>query len=312
MIIRKEAYFKSDNGVNQIRSLIWTDDEIKQVGVVQIAHGLAEHIGRYDDFARYLTSLGFVVCGNDHIGHGKSVECLSDLGLCYDGGHITMLRDMNTLHRIMARRYPGLPYVIFGHSMGSLLARVYAASFGDSLAGAVFCGTAQLPKPVLLLEDPVDYLLSKLPENQNTSDAMGSLFGKFTMKLLSEKDPLAWLSKSEKNRQTYKEDPLCGFNMGNSLAKEIAYLAVRVSTPGWAEKLPVGFPVMLVSGAKDPVGAFGRGVLSAANELNAAGIEPEVILYPGFRHEILNEDENEKVYHDIASFLQKIIIGSER
>ena len=305
MIIRKEAYYGSNNGTSQIRALIWTDDEISPVGVVQIAHGLAEHIGRYDEFARFLASKGYVVCGNDHIGHGKTAECISDLGLCCEGDHVNMVRDMNTLHRIMAKRYPAVPYFIFGHSMGSLLARLYTQAFGDSLAGVVYCGTAQLPKQILMLDDPVQVLLSKLPENQSSADAFGSLFGKFTGKIFGEKDPLAWLSKSETNRDTYRADPLCGFNMGTMLAKELASLAVKVSRPDWAEKLPSGLKVLLISGAKDPIGFNGRGILSVYDKLTAAGIETDLVLYPGDRHEILNEDDRQRVYDDVACFLEK-------
>lgn len=306
-IIRKEAYYKSCNGTNSIRALIWSDEELEPKGIIQIAHGLSEHIGRYDDFARYLVSLGFIVCGNDHLGHGKSVECPDDLGFVCDGDHVNMVRDMNTLHKIMSKKHPGLPYIIFGHSMGSLLARIYASAFGDELAGAIFCGTAQLPKPVLLLEDPVDYLLTKLPENQNSADTMSSLFGKFTQKLLKDDDQLAWLSKSETNREAYRNDPLCGVPMGNTLAKELVTMAVKVSMPDWAFKLPYGFHVLLISGAKDPVGMFGRGVLAVSDALVQSGIEPEVILYPADRHEIINEDDRDKVYKDVGKFLDKVL-----
>ena len=106
-IIRKEAYFTSCNGVNQIRVLIWQDEQKTPVAVVQIAHGVAEHIGRYDEFARFLAAEGFVVCGNDHLGHGRSVLSEELLGMVEYGDHVNMLRDMNTLHRIMAKRFPG-------------------------------------------------------------------------------------------------------------------------------------------------------------------------------------------------------------
>lgn len=306
-IVRKEAFYKSCNGANSIRALIWNDEDAEPRGIIQIAHGLSEHIGRYDEFARYLVTLGFIVCGNDHLGHGKSVECPDDLGFVCEGDHVNMVRDMNTLQRIMSKKYPSLPYIIFGHSMGSLLARIYASAFGDELAGAIFCGTAQLPKPVLLLEDPVDYLLKKLPENQNSADTMSSLFGKFTQKLLKDDDQLAWLSKSETNRENYRNDPLCGVPMGNTLARELVTMAVKVSYPDWAMKLPYGFHVLLISGAKDPVGMFGRGVLAVSDELVQSGIEPEVILYPADRHEIINEDDRDKVYKDVGKFLEKVL-----
>lgn len=309
-VIRKEAYYSSSNGVNKIRALIWQDDEITPIGVIQIAHGVAEHIGRYDDFARFLAGSGFVVCGNDHLGHGKSVELESELGFVYEGDNVNMVRDMNTLHNIMAKRFPEIPYIIFGHSMGSFLARIYTRAFAERLSGAVYCGTGQLPAPVLMLEDPVKALMDKLPENSTAPASMTNLFGKLTNKLLKGDDELSWLSRSKENIENYKNDPLCGFPYTSALTKELLVLAVKASDPLWASKLPKDFPVLLVSGAKDPVGMFGRGVLAVSDALVAAGIEPEVILYPADRHEILNEEDKDKVYDDILKFVKGVANGT--
>lgn len=307
-IIRKEAYYSSSNLVDNVRALIWQDDTAAPVGVVQIAHGVCEHIGRYDDFARFLVANGFVVCGNDHLGHGKTAS-EGNLGFVYEGDNVNMVRDMNTLHNIMAKRYPGLPYIIFGHSMGSFLARIYTAAFGDRLSGAVYCGTGQLPLAVLMLEDPVDYLLDKLPENSDAPASVVSVFEKVMGKVLKDSDNLAWISKSHDNLENYRNDPLTGFDLTPSLTKELITLAVKASAPNWASRLPKDLPVLLISGAKDPIGMFGRGVLSVSDALVKEGIEPEVILYPADRHEILNEEDHDKVYSDVLEFLKGIIDG---
>lgn len=307
-IIRKEAYYSSSNLVDNVRALIWQDDTAAPVGVVQIAHGVCEHIGRYDDFARFLAANGFVVCGNDHLGHGKTAS-EGNLGFVYEGDNVNMVRDMNTLHNIMAKRYPGLPYIIFGHSMGSFLARIYTAAFGDRLSGAVYCGTGQLPLAVLMLEDPVDYLLDKLPENSDAPASIVSVFEKVMGKVLKDSDNLAWISKSHDNLENYRNDPLTGFDLTPSLTKELITLAVKASAPNWASRLPKDLPVLLISGAKDPIGMFGRGVLSVSDALVKEGIEPEVILYPADRHEILNEEDHDKVYSDVLEFLKGIIDG---
>lgn len=307
-IVRKEAYYSSSNLVDNVRALIWQDDTVAPVGVIQIAHGVCEHIGRYDDFARFLATNGFVVCGNDHLGHGKTAT-EGNLGFVYEGDNVNMVRDMNTLHNIMAKRYPGLPYIIFGHSMGSFLARIYTAAFGDRLSGAVYCGTGQLPLPVLMLEDPVDYLLDKLPENSEAPASIVSVFEKAMGKVLKDSDNLAWISKSHDNLENYRNDPLTGFDLTPSLTKELITLAVKASAPNWASRLPKELPVLLISGAKDPIGMFGRGVLSVSDALVKEGIEPEVILYPADRHEILNEEDHDKVYSDVLEFLKGIIDG---
>lgn len=308
-VIRKEAYYSSSNGVNKVRALIWQDDKASPIGVIQIAHGVCEHIGRYDDFARFLAENGFVVCGNDHLGHGKTVETEAELGFVYDGDNVNMVRDMNTLHNIMSKRYPELPYIIFGHSMGSFLARIYTAAFGDRLSGAVYCGTGQLPVPVLMLEDPVKYLMDKLSENSNTPASVVGIFERATRRYLKDEDNLAWISRSAENLRNYRNDPLTGFPITSSLSKELIILAIKASDPAWASRLPKDLPVLLVSGAKDPIGMFGRGVLAVSDALMKEGIEPEVILYPADRHEILNEDDNDKVYSDILGFVKGITDG---
>ncbi|MBO5395868.1 MAG: alpha/beta hydrolase [Clostridia bacterium] len=305
-IVRKEAYFSSSNGVNKIRTLIWQDDEKTPVGVVQIAHGVAEHIGRYDDFARFLAACGFVVCGNDHLGHGKSIESETDLGYVYEGDHANMVRDMNTLHNIMSKRYPDVPYIMFGHSMGSFLARIYAAAFGERLSGAVFCGTGQLPPAMLALREPAETLMDKFAENSTAPASISNLFGKLTGKMLKGNSEYAWLSRNEQNIADYIADPLCGFPLTSALTKELLILAVKASAPDWASKLPKDLPVFIISGAKDPIGMNGRGVLAVSDALAEAGLEPEVILYPADRHEILNEEDKDKVYGDILKFLKGI------
>ncbi len=310
-IIRKEAYYTSSNGANKVRALIWQDDEKTAGGVIQIAHGVCEHIGRYDDFARFLASNGFVVCGNDHLGHGKTVELESELGYVYEGDNVNMVRDMNTLHNIMAKRYPDIPYIIFGHSMGSFLARIYTAAFGERLSGAIFCGTGQVPPAVMLLEDPVKAIMDKLPENSSTPASVVHIFEKLTKKVFKEADEFAWLSRNAENIENYRNDTLSGFDMTPSLAKELVILAVKASDPLWASRLPKTLPVMLISGAKDPIGMFGRGVLAVSDALVKEGIEPEVILYPADRHEILNEVDKDKVYADVLNFIKEKICADE-
>ncbi len=306
-VIRKEAFYTSCNGVNSIRALIWQDDEKETIGVVQIAHGLAEHIGRYDEFARFLADAGFVVCGNDHLGHGKSVLSEELLGMLDYGDHVNMLRDMNTLHKIMAKRFPGLPYFLLGHSMGSLLSRIYCGAFGEELTGAIFCGTGQVPKAMLALEDPVKALFDHMdPLSTGFNKPMG-IFTRLGMGTFKERDKLAWLSRSERNKENYRNDPLCGAESSNALNLELMVLAVKAADPELPFRYPYGFPVMLISGAKDPVGMNGKGVLAVADTMEASGLEPEVILYPGDRHEVLNEDDRDKVYDDVLRFLKKVL-----
>ncbi|MBQ2758729.1 MAG: alpha/beta fold hydrolase [Clostridia bacterium] len=306
-IEKREAYFTSSNGINKVRTLIWEEKDKKAVGIVQIAHGLSEHIGRYDEFARFLAAKGFIVCGNDHLGHGKTAVGFSPLGYVERGDHVNMVRDMNTLHNIMVKRYPELPYFIFGHSMGSLLARIYCSAFGDTLSGAVFCATLQLPEAMLLFENPVEKILSLLPEEDTSVNILNELFGKATKWYYKGISDYSWLSENEENIAAFISDPLCGAPVSSALARELVTMAVKVSSHDWAQKIPSDLPVLLISGAKDAVGFFGRGVVAVEDALKAAGVETEMYLYPASRHEILNEDSREKVFEDVYDFLEDII-----
>ena len=300
----KHAYYSSDNRISRIYTLLWepvTNDAPR--GVLQIVPSFGEHIGRYDAFASFLAENGFVVCGADHVGHGGSVDSVEALGAVNENAHLTIVRDIGTLQRIMAKRYPGLPYFMLGAGVGSFAARIYAGAFPEKLSGVVFMGTSQLPDFVWALTDPLNALLERLPANLSSAAAPNVLFGKLTMRLYKDNSELSWLSVNEENLISYISDPLTGFPMTRQLTDAMLQLLLRGSHEKNANALPPEFPVMFVSGAKDSFGLFGRGVIRASDLYAAAGMSPEVVLYPTDRHEILHEDDRERVFTDILRFL---------
>ncbi len=303
-VIKKDAYYLSSTGVNKIHCCIWQDDEKEPKAVFQITHGVSEHVERYDEFARFLAKEGYVVCGQDHIGHGKSVDSLDDLGFTAEkDGDLRMVDDMHILYSIMHKRYPDLPYYLFGHSMGSFCARVYATSFGHELAGLILCGTGELPSAAVTFEGPVRMLCEKLGPRAKVPDV---LLDKVQMILVrGAKAPVDWISQSEENQQRYIEDPLCGAGFKMALLRDLISIANSACTSEWASLIPTTLPILLVSGAKDPIGFNGRGVINVCDNLEDAGHEPTCYLYPGDRHEILNEDDREKIFADILAWLEK-------
>jgi len=309
-IVRTEAYFNSSDGVHKIRTLIWQDSELTPIGVVQLAHGMAEHIERYDDFARFLASNGFVVCGNDHLGHGKSINDKSELGFFAEkNGNIRIVDDMHILTKIMKKKFPDIPYFLFGHSMGSLCARVYAAHFGSELNGAIFCGTAELPAAASALEPVLNSLIEKFGP-RTVYPKLGELFNNFSSLSIPDKTSnIDWLSRNAENREKYAADELCGFTFTISAYRDVFALASECSQKEWATLIPRDLPVLFISGALDPVGMSGKGVIAASDNLANAGKEPTVILYPGDRHEILNEDDKDRVYADVLSWLNSIYLS---
>ena len=303
-IIRKDAYFLSSTGINKIHCRIWQDDEKEPKAVFQIAHGVSEYIERYDEFACFLAENGYIVCGNDHLGHGKSVDSLDDLGFtAEENGDNRMIDDMHILYSIMHKRYPTLPYYLFGHSMGSFCARVYATSFWNELSGLILCGTGELPSAAVVLEEPVRFLCKKLGAKASVPAAL--LDKVQTLMVRDAKTSKDWLSRNEENVQNYINDPLCGADFKMSLIRDLISLANSACTDEWASLIPPTLPILLISGAKDPVGLNGKGVINVCDNLEDAGHTPTCYLYPGDRHEILFEDDREKIFGDILTWLEK-------
>ena len=303
-IIRKDAYYLSSTGINKIHCRIWQDDEKEPKAVFQIAHGVSEYIERYDEFACFLASNGYIVCGNDHLGHGKSVDSFDDLGFtAEEDGDLRMIDDMHILYTIMHKRYPTLPYYLFGHSMGSFCARVYATSFWNELSGLILCGTGELPSVAVVMEEPIKLLCKKLGTRASVPAAL--LDKMQTLMIRDAKTSKDWLSRNEENVQNYINDPLCGADFKMSLVRDLISIANSACTDEWAYLVPPTLPILLVSGAKDPVGMNGKGVINVCDNLEDAGHTPTCYLYPGDRHEILFEDDREKIFGDILAWLEK-------
>ncbi len=303
-IIKKEAYFNSSTGVDKIHTLIWYDDSVELKAVFQIVHGVCEHIARYNDFAVFLAKNGYVVCGNDHIGHGKSVACEADLGFTAEKeGYRRFVDDMHILYNIMHRRYPDLPYYLFGHSMGSLCARVYASTFGTDLAGLILCGTAQVPSGLGMFVDTLEKAVEKFGP-RTVNHTLASMLNKVSSLRISDKQTdLDWLSLNRQNVEDYIKDPLCGQELTLAGIRDLATIGILACDKMWPATIPFDLPVLIIAGALDPVGFNGKGPIDCADSLVEVGHEPTVLIYPCCRHEILNEDSKEQVYNDILGWL---------
>lgn len=311
-IVKKEAYFNSSTCENTIRTLIWSDEDVEHKAIVQIAHGMAEHIGRYDDFARFLASKGYIVCGNDHLGHGLSVNSPYDYGYFAEfDGDKRLVDDMHILTHIMKKRYADLPYILFGHSMGSLCARVYAMHFGNEIDGVVFCGTLNVPSVSPVLIPIFEKLTEKFGAHADVNKIVSTVQKAQVLLTKDERAAVSWLSTNAENWDAYEEDEMCGFPFKLGGYRDLVYLACEACQSDWAEYIPLGLPIMVISGALDPISFKGRTALKASDQLAIAGHEVEPILYPGDKHEILNEKNNDVVYDDILNFFEKIVSSSE-
>ena len=242
----REFTYPSSDGVHQIHAAEWTPDITEPRGVVQLVHGISEYILRYAPFAEYLTRYGFIVVGDDHLGHGKTASGPEEYGfIAEQDGWTHMADDVRALRVLTGEKYPGLPYFLLGHSMGSFLARTYLIRWPGTLTGAILSGTGQEPAPTVAL-------------------------GKF----------------------------LTGIGNPRKVNKLVNSLSLS--------RMDKDTPVYFFSGDKDPVGGMGEGVRKVCGFFRDAGVKDVTLkLYPGGRHEMLNETNRDEVYADVLSWLEK-------
>ena len=305
---KEEFYFESRDGKTQIHAIRYTPDDREIKGVFQIIHGMSEHFSRYEDIAEFLTSKGFVVTGDDHLGHGGSVGEDGLKGYFCDQDPATVVvRDVHRLKKMTQELYPGKPYFIMGHSMGSFIARNYIMRYGTGIQGAVIMGTGNQSKALINVSKFVAGFQKLFFGDKHPAMFINNLaFGGYNKRIENPKTPFDWLSVNEENVQRYIEDPDCGFLFTVNGFRTLFELIGRLLSKKNLEKVPAGLPLLFVSGAEDPVGDYGKGVTAAKNALTAAGVmDIEMKLYPGLRHEILNEKERDEVKEDIYNWLLK-------
>ncbi len=309
MAEREEFFYDSRDGKHKIRAMRWKGTgEI--LCVLQLVHGMAEHIERYDDFARYMADKGVLVVANDHLGHGKSVADKEEYGYFCDKDPLTVVvRDIHRLKKLTQEENPGKPYFILGHSMGSLLLRNYLFRYGNGIDGAILSGTASQPasmtKPGLLLLKLIRLFKG---EKYRSPFAAKLVMGDSNKRIKDKRTELDWLCKDEEIVDRYIADETCGFLFTINGYITLVTAVDRLNQTKLLSQMPKDLPVIFLSGDEDPVGNYGAGVHRAYEQFLKAGMkQTEMKLYPGLRHEILNEKCKTDVYEDVMTFLKKHI-----
>lgn len=302
--MRQDFYFSS-KGKGKIHAIRWTPNG-KIRGIVQIVHGIADYAERYGPFADYLNNLGFVVTGEDHMGHGQSIEGGSTRGY-FHGGWFAAIADTCQLMKDTMAEYPNLPYVLFGHSMGSFMARTILCSQPDSgIAAAVICGTCWQPKPLLPPVIGMCKVVCRITGEEVPSEFLQSLaFGSYNKKIDHPHTPYDWISRDEKIVNDYNADPLCGFTPCAGLLRDMMIGLNYAETENNLSCMRKDLPVLIIGGEADPVGLYGKSVPAAAAAFRKAGVlDVSQKLYSGARHEILNEINRDEVFADISSWIE--------
>lgn len=327
--------FKSSDGVHRCHFIVMKPDGAPR-GVIQISHGMCEYIERYLPFMEYAAEQGFVVCGNDHLGHGKTADMPDELGYFSpkDGWRNTV-KDLHRLTSIMKKQYPGLPYFMLGHSMGSFLARAYAISFGREIDAYIFMGTGDGFEAAILdaeqntrENNPIVKNVISGREKNIGSMAITALltagesikalrgeyyrspllakmaFGKYNDRIENVKTGYEWVSRDEDVVERYSKDPLCNFSFTVNGYLNLASVLWYISNDRWYQNIPKDIPMLLMTGTEDPVGNYSEGVKIVYERMKDYKADADIKIYEGCRHELLNELNREEVYRDVIAFFE--------
>ncbi len=308
---KKEFFFPSSDGDNRIHAIIWMPDREKYVqpkGIVQIAHGMAEYAGRYEELAASLTARGFLVAGNDHLGHGRSVKSTGDWGhIAGASGSACMVNDLHRLTRILKKRFPNCPYFLLGHSMGSFLARRYLMTYGRELNGAVLLGTGDHGAGVALAGLLLAGLMKLCRGERFRSAFLRKLmFGSYNRRIRNPRSANDWVCSDPEIMKAYNSDPACTFvfTAGGvaALMKTLLFIGKRANIG----HIPKNVPILMASGREDPVGNYGKAVEKVSRIYRRAGIRDITVrLFDHCRHELHNEVGRKAVHALIGDWLEE-------
>ncbi|MBO4515639.1 MAG: lysophospholipase [Lachnospiraceae bacterium] len=306
--MRKEEFtIDSRDGIHKLYAVKYLP-EGEPKAIVQIIHGMSEYMGRYEGFAKFLTDRGFLVTGEDHLGHGLSVPEGETYGyFCPMDPATVLVRDVHRLKKTVQGQYPGIPIFILGHSMGSYILRNYVCRYGTGIQGAIVMGTGTRAKVGVTFIRCLSKCIEMIYGDKHVSPLVERLvMGDYNKRVPNPRTPSDWLSKDEETVNQYRVDPLCGFPFTINGYRCMFEMANRLFDKKNLSRMPKDLPILMVSGDEDPVGAYGKGVEQVRLSMTGVGMENvEMKLYPGDRHEILNELDREQVMEDIAGWLEK-------
>ncbi|MGP9689204.1 alpha/beta fold hydrolase [Psychrobacter sp. AOP22-C1-C5] len=272
-----------------------------------IVHGMAEHSGRYADFAQFLADQGIAVATYDQLGHGQTVKTAADLGFFGEEHPVqSLLKDVIVMADELKARHSNVPHFVMGHSMGSFLVRNVLKHHAHNFTGAILMGTADA-NPLTKVLLPVNKLLAKvIPRQPNT--VLATVMNKVLNLQLNDRtstSPFAWLSKNTDNIEAFEADPLCGFAFTNNGFMTLFALMQAGLNKRWSTTIAKNFPMLFISGEDDPIGNMGKGIRKIVTRLNKQNFSTvDIQLYPDMRHEPLHEKDNQIVYQDILEWLE--------
>lgn len=306
-IIRKEFSFPSADGIHDVFACVWTEKgRTRYKGVVQFAHGMSEYILRYEKLAIYLIKQGYMVCGNDHLGHGNTMVNFDEAGYFGEGEenwHF-LVEDMHALTDIIKKEYGEKHYFIIGHSMGSFLSRAFGEKYGTEIDGAIFMGTSGGHKMIdLVIAGASEEAKLRGPMTRGGSiDAL--VMESFNLRYPEKRTPYDWISRDTQLVDKFMADDKCGFMFTFGGYRDLFKLLKYVNSDEWYDNMPKDLPMLFLSGDEDPVGDYGKGVDEVYKRLIEKGCsDVSMRIFEGMRHEIINELEKCLAWRAIANWL---------
>jgi len=306
MAVNREFTFLSADGKTNIYAREWLPSGPARACIV-IQHGVAEYCDRYDAFAAFLADNGFAVSANDLLGHGRSVQSEEQLGFFAEhNGWDTVVRDARMLRDILKSRYAELPVFLFGHSMGSFLAQTYIMTYPDDFSGCILSGTGfQSPMLVRAGRLAAKRIVKKQGAKCHDEGLQNLIFAGYNKNFAPARTPYDWISGDDEEVDRYIADPLCGFTVTAGLISDMLGGLQFIADPHNAARVNKDMPIYLFSGDLDPVGSNGKGVKRRYEMYRKAGVKDvSMKLYPGGRHEMLNERNRDEVYYDVLAWLE--------
>jgi alpha-beta hydrolase superfamily lysophospholipase len=275
--------------------------------VLQIAHGMSEHSLRYDDFAQAMAAEGIAVYVNDHAGHGQSAPPEHYGVFDESDGWYCAMEDLHSVRASVQQRHPGLPMLMLGHSMGSMLMRSYIVRHASGLRGVVLSG-ANGPNPIVgIAKLLAGFEKLRLPTYAPAKRIDKLVFGAYGKLFAPTRTPFDWLSRDAAQVDAYVADPACGFPFTATGYRDVFNGVAEIQAADWASRVPAELPILMISGDRDPVGGMGKGVRKVEAMLRNAGVHDlTCTLYPDARHEPLNETCKAQVYADLLAWFRRV------
>ena len=307
-MMKKHFTIPSADGRTTLHGIRWIPEgEVR--GVLQLVHGMSEYIDRYDGLATWLCDYGIAVIGHDHLGHGASMVTMADKGFFAEkNGKGILLKDIHRVNWIAKKLHPEVPVFILGHSFGSFLLRRYMTIYGGEMDGAIVCGTGDFEGTEVRLAHALAGKIAKAKGDHYVSNALDQLaLGGIRMQFGPHPGQRegSWLSANSANVLAYEADTLCGFPFTAKGYEDFFDLLVDIADHTDTDQIPRELPVLLISGMDDALGGFTKKVLNVYNRYVAMGMKDvDVFFYPEDRHEILQEEDREKVFDDIRAWLE--------